>query len=69
MGWGVIMIDFLDKLAIRFYNWCIITFLVDCGAILLLILVLAGYDDTKYTEIFAKTHKFVMELIFGEGKQ
>ena len=59
------MIDALDKLAIRFYNWCIITFLVCCGSILLAIFVLLGHDDTKFTEIVGKVRNYIIDYFYG----
>ena len=63
------MIDKLDKLAIRFYNWCVITFLVCCGSVLLAVFILLGYDDTKFTEIIDKVRNYVIDLIYGDEKK
>ena len=58
------MIDKLDAIAIRFYNWCIITCLVCCGSILYIMIIFLGYDnDTKFTEIIDKVRDFVMEIL------
>ena len=63
------MIDFLDKLAIRFYNWCIITCLVCFVSILLALFVLLGHDDTKFTEIVGKVRCYVIDLVYGDNKK
>jgi hypothetical protein len=57
------MINTLDKLAIRFYNWCIITALVCFGSILLAIFILLGFDDTKFTEIIGKVRNYTNDLL------